>query len=205
MRTLFAIAAALLASSCISVLPKGRAPAARYEIADVKADLAAPAPVSWTLAVDEPDATLAFNTAKIALSRAPSQIEYYAGGEWVDRAPRLFGAALIRSFENTGRIVGVGSRQTLPSSTYVLQTDIRKFVIDHNGGALSANVSVFARLVTKRGKIAASRLFRASEEVSSDTANASAEAIGRAAIRVEDEIVHWTFEESSKAEAAKAQ
>ncbi|MEZ5921155.1 MAG: ABC-type transport auxiliary lipoprotein family protein [Parvularculaceae bacterium] len=205
MRTLFAIAAAVLASSCVSVLPEGRAPAARYEIADVKADVAAQAPVTWTLAVDEPDATLAFNTAKIALSRAPSQIEYYAGGEWVDRAPRLFGAALVRSFENTGRIVGVGSRQTLPSSNYILQTDIRKFVIDHNAGPLSANVSVFARLVTKRGEIAASRLFWASEEVSSDNANASAEALGRAAIRIEGEIVQWTFEAAAKAEAAKTQ
>src|SRR3990167_3831132 len=126
---LAALAAGVLAlSSCISVLPDAPPASARYLVTDVSVTESR-APVAWTLGVEEPDATLAFNTAKIALSREPARIEYYAGGEWVDRAPRLLGAALVRSFENTGVVKGVGSRVTLPISTFALQTDIRRLTI----------------------------------------------------------------------------
>jgi len=198
MRKISIVLGALLLQACVSVLPKAAPPSARYQVTDVSvADLGA-STVSWTLAVEDPEATLAFDTAKIAISREPARIEYYAGGQWVDRAPRLFGAALVRSFENTGVIRGVGNRVTLPVSTYALQTDIRKLTIDQASGR-SAEVAVFARLTNGRSKMYATRLFTATSPVSSDSADAAANALNAGLQSVQREIVAWTIAEADAA------
>ena len=197
-------ASALLLSACVSVLPEAAPPSARYQVTDIAFDGSDRAPVSWSLGVEEPEATLAFNSAKIALSREPARIEYYAGGEWVDRAPRLFGAALVRSFENTGAVKGVGNRVTLPVSTYVLQTDIRALTITHQGGKMSADAIVFARLTNGRSVVHASRLFSASRSLSADTAGAAATALNAGLDQIQREIVEWTFEQAAAAESAKS-
>lgn len=201
MRRIFFCAAALLLSACVSVLPKAAPASARYQVTDVTIVGAERAPALWTLGVEEPDATLAFNTAKIALSREPARIEYYAGGEWVDRAPRLFGAALVRSFENTGAIRGVGSRVTLPVSTFVLQTDIRSLMITHRGKEMSADVAIFARLTNGRSIVYASKLFTASEPVAADNAGAAAAALNARLESIQSELVEWSIAEAEKASA----
>lgn len=198
---LLSFAAALFLSACVSVLPDAPPPSARYQVTDVAVDGADRAPVAWTLGVEEPDATLAYNTAKIALSRAPARIEYYSGGEWVDRAPRLLGAALVRSFENTGAIRGVGSRVTLPVSTYVLQTDVRKLTVAHRDGSRTAEIAIFARLTNGRSAVHASRLFTASEPVGADNAGAAASALNAGLERIQIELVAWTFAEAEQAHA----
>jgi cholesterol transport system auxiliary component len=199
MRPIILASAALALSACVSVLPEAAPASARYQVTDVTPVGADRAAVKWTLGVEEPDATLAFNTAKIALSREPARIEYYAGGEWVDRAPRLFGAALVRSFENTGAIRGVGSRVTLPISTYALQTDVRKLTITHRGGDLSADVEIFARLTNGRSTVIASRLFTASGPVESDNAGAAATALNAGLENIQRELVEWTIAEADRA------
>lgn len=195
--------AGLALGACVSVLPDSPPASARYLVTDVA--VAGPQePAGFTLAVEDPNATLAYNTAKIALSRAPARIEYYAGGEWVDRAPLLFGAALIRSFENTGAIKGVGSRVMLPVSTYVLQTDIRTLAVVASGGEKKAEVAVFARLMSGRSQIHASRLFTASEPVAADTAPAAAAALNAGLAAIQRDLVAWTFEEAARAGADRA-
>ncbi len=199
MKRILLAAVAFLLQACVSVLPEAAPPSARYQVTDVAVDSAAPGPVSWTLAIEEPDATLAFNTAKIAISREPARIEYYANGQWVDRAPRLFGAALLRSFENTGVIRGVGNRVSLPVSTFVLQTDIRKLTIAKADGADIAQVAVFARLTNGRSAIYASRLFSASEPLAQDNGGAAATALNLGLQKVQREIVEWTIAEAETA------
>ncbi len=198
-----ALAAFVTAGACVSVLPEAPPASARYVVSDVTVSAPSPA-AGWTLGVEEPEATLAYNTAKIAVARAPGRIEYFAGGEWVDRAPRLFGVALVRSFENTGAIKGVGSRLTLPVSTYVLQTDIRRLGVAENGSDKRAEVAVFARLTNGRSVIHASRLFTAETALAADTPAAAAAALDAALSAVQREIVPWTMEEAGKAQAPAA-
>jgi cholesterol transport system auxiliary component len=188
---------ALALASCVSVLPDAPPASARYLVADVAMETSA-STASWTLGVEEPDATLAYNTAKIALTRAPGRVEYYAGGEWVDRAPRLFGVALVRSFENTGAIRGVGNRLSLPVSTYVLQTDIRRLGVRMTDAEPVAEVEVFARLTNGRSVIHASKLFRASAPVAADSAAAAASALDASLSAIQREIVAWTLDEAER-------
>lgn len=197
MRPVILAAALLLLQACVSVLPDAAPASARYQITEVST-ASSLAPVQWTLGVEDPDATLAFNTAKIALSREPARIEYYAGGEWVDRAPRLFGAALVRSFENSGAIRGVGSRITLPVSTYVLQTDIRRLAVAHQSGQINADIAIYARITNGRSMIYAARLFTANEPVAADNAGAAATALNRGLSQIQNEIVGWTIAEAEK-------
>lgn len=199
---LASVAAAALCA-CVSVLPEAAPASARYVVSDVTVETPRSYEAAWTLGVEEPDATLAYNTAKIAIARAPGRIEYYAGGEWVDRAPRLFGVALVRSFENTGAVRGVGSRLTLPVSTYVLQTDIRRLGVVQEGGR-RADVAVFARLTNGRSAIHASKLFAAAAPVAADTPAAAAAALDAALSAVQREIVAWTLEEAETAKSPAA-
>ena len=203
MKTGLAALCALALVGCVSVLPKAPPPDARYLVSAIS-DEASATPVTWTLGVEEPDATLAINTTKIALSRAPARVEYYAGGQWVDRAPRLFGVALVHSFENSGAIRGVGNRITLPVSNYVLQTDIRELMVEFGDGKREARVAVFARLTNGRATIYASKLFTAAQGVSQDNAGAAAAALNSGLETVQRDIVAWTFDEANAAEA-KAQ
>lgn len=200
MRNFILAAATILLQACVSVLPEAAPASARYQVTDVAIG-GDHAPVSWSLSIEEPDATLAFNSAKIALSREPARIEYYAGGEWVDRAPRLFGVALVRSFENAGAIKGVGNRVTLPVSTYVLQTDIRKLAVTHQGGAMSADAVIFARLTNGRSVVYASKLFSASKPLSSDNAGAAATALNAGLQDIQRDLIEWAIAEADRAGA----
>jgi cholesterol transport system auxiliary component len=201
MRTLAITAAALALSACVSVLPDAAPASARFQVTDVAYDVAATAQADWTLSIDEPSATRAYDTTKIALSREPAKIEYYAGGEWVDRAPRIFGTALLRSFENTGAIQGVGSRTSLPVSTYVLQTDIRRFGATHSGNDVRADIEIYVRLTDARSRIYGSKIFKSSLPAARDNSEAAAKALNEGATSVQREIVAWTIEQANAAYA----
>ena len=198
MRKFLLALGSILLQACVSVLPEAAPPSARYEVTDVSFANFDHAPVAWTLGIDEPGATLAFDTAKIAISSEPSRIEYFAGGQWVDRAPRLFGVALLRSFENAGVIKGVGNKVTLPASTYVLQTDIRRLTILEEGER-TADVAIFVRLTNGRSKVYASRLFEATEPVGDDTPGAAAKALNSGLGSVQRDIVLWAIEAAGAA------
>lgn len=195
------IALAALLSSCVSVLPEAPPPSARWQIRDVAIE-AAGEPVAWTLGLEDPTATRDYDTTKIAVTRAPGRIEYFSDGEWTDRAPRLIGAALLRSFENSGRIKGVGTRVTLPVSKYILQTDLRRFEADVTKRPSTVEAAIYVRLTNGRSMVYAARLFQATEPAGSGKGPDAASALERAYARLQREIVAWTFEEADKAAAA---
>lgn len=197
MRALFLLASIALAG-CVNVLPQARPAAPRYLIEPVKQAATGEA-VTWSLAVDDPLATRAYDSPKIAAMREPGRLEFLGNGEWADRAPRLLQTAIIRSFENSGRILGVGDRTTLVSPTYILQTDIRNLEADYLSGAPQARIAVFARLVNGRGKVVAAKLFERRADAEGVTPADLARAFDAAAGRVIGEVLAWTFEEGEKA------
>jgi len=205
-RTAAALLSVLVLTACVSVLPEAGDPSARYTLEDIDfngGDFGggSAGPVVWSLAVDDPSSTRAYDTTRIALTREKSRIEYYASGEWVDRAPLLFSTALIRSFENSGRILGVGSRMALPLTDFILQTDIRALRADYAGDQISARVEVFARLTDSRGRILASKLFTATNDVRQDSVVAVAGALETSSSRTLHEIMEWVFSEADRLHA----
>ncbi len=185
---------AFFASGCVSLLPETSPPKPRYHISAVNADQFAGAPVDWSLVVEEPRTTRVYDTTRIAVSTAPGKIQYFAGAEWADRAPRLFQTALVQSLENSGRIIAVGDRNAIPIGDYVLQTDFRAIQLNMSDGR-ATSVSIYARLTDGKGKIYAAKLFDVSAPTPSERADDVIAAFDSAFSRAIAGIVNWVLDE----------
>lgn len=191
---------AFFASGCVSLLPETSPPKPRYHISAVNADALAGARVDWSLVVEDPHTTRVYDTTRIAVSTAPGKIQYFAGAEWADRAPRLFQTALVQSLEDSGRIITVGDRGAVPIADYVLQTDLRAIQLNIRKGR-AASVSIYARLTDGKGKIYAAKLFEMSAPAASDRADEVVAAFDNAFASAIAGIVTWALEEGEASAA----
>jgi cholesterol transport system auxiliary component len=104
--------------------------------------------VNWQLVVAEPVAQRDIDTTRIALTRTPNVIEYFADGSWADTAPNLVQAKLIETFEETNSITAVGRDAAGLKADYVLQSELRDFQAEYAAdGVPKAHVSLTAKLV----------------------------------------------------------
>lgn len=201
MKIFFVALLFFMIGGCVSVLPDAPPASARYFITDINRTSTDRAPVAWTLSIEDPSATRALDTTKIAVSRTSGKIEYYSGGEWSDRAPRLFGSALVRSFENSGQILGVGSRVSLPLSDFILQTDIRDLHTVRSGKDVVVTTTVYARLTDGRSTIYAAQLFSKQSVLADEVSERVAQRIDNNVAEIMSDIIDWTFQEGSAAYA----
>jgi len=194
---------ALFASGCVSLLPETAPPKPRYHIAAPDAASLEGEMIDWSLVVEDPRTTRVYDSVKVAVATAPGKIEYYAGAEWADRAPRLFQTALVQTFEDSGRILSVGDRTAVPVGDLVLQTDIRNLELDVQGEK-AAKVAIYARLSDGKGNIYSARKFSASAPAGSERPDAVIAAFDSAFADVISEIVAWTYDEGARVRAAKS-
>jgi cholesterol transport system auxiliary component len=108
--------------------------------------------VDVQLAVDPPQAPAGIDTTRIALSRSPLSLDYYADAEWTDRVPVLLQTALLASFENSGAVAAIDPAATGLRADFTLETEIRHFeaVYKQNGAPPVVWVAVVARLIATR-------------------------------------------------------
>ncbi len=194
--------AAMLVSGCVSILPEGAPPAARYTMTPVTPTTDGSV-VDWSLIVGDPATTRVYDTTGVAMTRGGARIEYFAGAEWADRAPSLYQFGLIQSLENSGRILGVGDRSAIPVGDIVLQTDIRALQAEYIGSTRVVRASVFARLTDGKGTVYAAHLFDNIEDVSRDDVDTVLAAFDRALQAQFGEIVVWVLENGEIATQAK--
>ena len=199
------IAAAMLASGCVSDILATDPPKPRYMVGAVDPSALAGAPVDWSLIVEAPGASRAYDTTKIAVSPAPGRLEYFGGGEWASRAPVVLQTALIRAFEDSERILAVGKRPDLALGDFVLQTDIRRIDLDVSGGQRIARLEVYARLTNGRSIIHAAEKFDAAAPAASLSGDDAAAAFNAAFNEVIAEIAAWAFEAGNQAQSADSE
>ena len=156
---------AVATSGCVSLLPETAPPKPRYHITAPDTATLEGAPLAWSLVIDDPRTTRIYDSIRIAVTPAAGKIEYFAGAEWADRAPRLFQTALVQTFEDSQRILAVGDRGAVPVGDFVLQTDIRRLHFDVRDSQGQAHIDIYARLGDGKGAIHAARGFRASVPV----------------------------------------
>lgn len=186
--------APIFLSGCVSLLPETAPPKPRYHISAASfSDSSAPA-VDWSLVVEDPRTTRVYDSVKIAVSPSPGKIQYYAKAEWADRAARLFQTALVQSFEDTGRILSVGDRTSVPLADYVLHTDIRSLELDVRGDSETPRIAVYAKLTDGKGSIHAAQLFNGEQTAASADVDAVLSAFDSMIAEVLGEIVQWSFE-----------
>jgi cholesterol transport system auxiliary component len=145
-RRLFILSGGVAIAGC-SVIPQVNNPVPLYTLSSVTEFHRALPKVKWQLVVGTPVASADLDTTRIALTRSPGVIEYFAKGAWADNSPVLLQTKLIESFEASNAIVSVGRDAVGLRPDYVLQSDLRDFQAEMEGGAPVAHLRLAAKLV----------------------------------------------------------
>jgi cholesterol transport system auxiliary component len=129
------------------VIPKVNDPVPLYTLSSVTRFGRSLPKVHWQLVVGTPVASADLDTTRIALTRSPGVIEYFAKGAWADNAPILLQDKLIESFEASGAIVAVGRDAIGLKPDYVLQSELRDFQAEFTGQQPVAHLRLTAKLI----------------------------------------------------------
>jgi cholesterol transport system auxiliary component len=129
------------------VIPKVNEPVPLYTLSAVSQFGQSLPEVDWQLVIGTPVASADLNSTRIALTRAPGVIEYFAKGAWADYAPILLQDKLIESFEASNAIVSVGRDAVGLRPDFVLQSDLRDFQAEYSGEVPTAHLRLAAKLV----------------------------------------------------------
>jgi cholesterol transport system auxiliary component len=148
------------------------------------------------LLVDLPQASAGIDTNRIALSKSPLSLDYFADSEWTDRVSGLIQNRLLASFENSGAITAVDRSSGGLRADFILQTEIRHFeaVYDVPDRPARVWVEIFARLATvRRHMIIAQARFERQIPAAANDVPSVISAFNTAADAVLREIVLWTL------------
>jgi cholesterol transport system auxiliary component len=134
--------------------------------------------------VAEPVATADLESDRILVRTGANTLAVLAGAQWADRLPALLRARLTESFENTRglRVVGASAARD-----YDIETDIRAFELDANSKEVDIDVAV--KLISARGRVVATRIFKSREPVASTEPGAVVSALDKALSGVMLQIV----------------
>lgn len=187
---------ALLSACTGNILPgAGNDPPSLYVLTP-KTTFAKDLPkVDWQLTIPLPIADAALNTARITLRQNPISLEYYARANWVDTAPQMIQTLLVESFENSGKIVGVGRQSVTLRADYSLLTDLREFQAEYLGdGPPRVRVRLNAKLVKMPQRtILATETFEFLEPAASSDLEAVISAFDIALGKTLKRIVEWSL------------
>ena len=187
-RRLLPLAGALLLAACAGSAPH------LYQLTPKSTYPAGLPHGSAQLLIDTPLAPAGLDTRRIALSRSPVSIDYFADSAWTDRVPAIVQTALLESFENSGTITALDRESAGLKADVVLRTEIRHFEAVYGAADSPPEVwvKIEARLVAAPGGvIIAHNPFEARQRAANDVPQivlAFDEALGAVMKR----LVVWT-------------
>jgi phospholipid/cholesterol/gamma-HCH transport system substrate-binding protein len=150
-----------------------KAPTVYYDLTAPRAFPPAAKASSVQLVVPEPTALVAIDAQTILIRPAPVEATAQPG-LWSDSLPKLVQARLIDAFDNAGYLRGVARSAEGFAADHKLLIDIRAFQLTA-GPEPSAEVEFSAKIVTAKGVVTGSRVFRSTASAkSADTAGAAA-------------------------------
>jgi cholesterol transport system auxiliary component len=164
--------------------------------------------VSWSLVVDRPLASDALDSTNIAVRPEPGVLQVYADAQWSDPAPDLVQTALVRGFEDSGKIASIGRRNAGLHGDYVLMLDLRQFesVYADPSRPPSAVIEVEAKLLANAGgRLLATRNFRVEAQAADKQVPQVVEAFRSAMDDLNGQVIDWTLatgQANAKAPAA---
>jgi len=151
--------------------------------------------VDWQLVLVKPSAARVVDSPRINVRPSPSELEVYKGVSWAQPATDMLDDALVRGFEDSGRINGVARATTGIRADYKLALDVRRFEADYRGQATpTALIEVNAKLIhVIDQRVVADRTFRQENPVgSSDVAQVTA-ALEQGLQTLTTNVVGWTL------------
>lgn len=151
--------------------------------------------VAWTLQVQEPNTTLALNTAKIAFIGENGDINYLSTGEWSSRAPEMVMELLVESFKNSGKMLSVGDRRARIRPDFELETNLGAFQIEETAkDAGIVRIALEGRMIERPRRTAlASFAYDAEADVEPLELDAIVAAFYDGLQDVMEQVVEWTL------------
>jgi len=150
--------------------------------------------VTWQLLVDEPDAPDQLSGPRIVYAPGDGSYGVYAGVRWTDRAPELLQSLLVRGFEDSNRIVGVGRTSSSVAGDFVLLSDLRAFEAGIVDGEPRVRVELSARLLrASSNQAVAARVFAQEVPLPGRDVESAIAGFGQALNTLVPEIVAWTL------------
>lgn len=194
-RRLLLAVLALTPASCSGLLPQGAAPPKLYTLTPASDFPADGIRVSWQLLVDVPASPAALDSERIALSRGPTTIDYFADAAWTDRAPLMLQSLLVQSFENSGRIGAIARESLALRADYILLAEVRDFEAEYAGAAAPvAHLQLGVKLIRMPDRaIVAQQRFDATAPAAANQMPAIVEAFNTAFHQAARQIVDWTL------------
>lgn len=206
-----ATAAALLCTAfllgCAVPLPGSGEPAQLYLLTPTRNFPGDLAKVDWQLLVEKTASPTALDTPRIAVSYSPIEMDYFARANWTDRAPEMVQRLIVESFENSGRIVAVGSDSVGLRTDILLKTELRAFQAEYEDGRRNdvtgrpptIRVRISAKLVRMPQRvIAASMTFVKTVPATENSMPGIVRAFDSALGDVLGRIVAWTLAEGGR-------
>ena len=180
-------------SGCLST-PKD-APAIYAPVLATQADPAWPA-VTWQLSIARPTAPRMMDSARIAVSPTPGELQVYKGALWASAPGEMLEDGVLRALEDSGKIPAVARQGSGIGADYRLVMDIRHFEADYAGAATpSALVEVNAKLLhTIDQSVIGTRTIRQAVPADGTEVARVADAFGRALQATSREIAGWVLE-----------
>lgn len=85
------------------------------------------------IVISIPEAAQSLDTTRIALSKSPTTIDYFANAAWPDRVPVLVQGHLVEAFERSGKIIAVGRDNGALRADYQVLLELRNFEARYTG------------------------------------------------------------------------
>lgn len=195
-RALIAGASSLFLAGCADVV--GPPPAPRLYTLHPALPAAQPGgTLSWALSIAEPNAMAGLNRPRIAITRPPAGLDFFADVAWSDRLPVLVQNALVEAFESGGRLAAVSRDGEGARSDIILDSDLRDFSVRYDQGEAAplAVVRLSLRLVeTGSRKVLAYKEFSAEVRSSANSVEAAVSALTEALSRVLSALVPFVLD-----------
>jgi len=151
--------------------------------------------VDWQLVIAKPSAARMVDSPRINVRPTPAELEVYKGATWAQPATDMIEDAVLRGFEDSGRIHGVARPATGIRADYKLALDVRRLEADYRGQSSPVAVlEVNAKLIhVVDQRVVADRTFRRTEDVGGTAVPAVAAAMERSLQQFTQEVVGWTL------------
>ena len=151
--------------------------------------------VGWQLTLAKPTAARLVDSPRINVRPTPGELQVYQGASWAQPATDMIEGTVLRAFEDSGRITGVGRSSDGIRADYRLLLDLRRFESDYAGGATpNATIELNVKLLHTAGQdVVASRTFVQSVPASSTAVADVVDAFNRGLGQVAHDVAGWTL------------
>jgi cholesterol transport system auxiliary component len=178
-------------SGCL-LTSSGPDPVVAYPL-EVTTSVAESEPVAWQLAIEVPVARGPLEDDRITLRSDAEGYGALANARWSHRATELVQDAIVRSFEDAGRVPGIVRSSVGSRSDYLLLTELRVFEVTTDDEWF-ADVVLSAKLVRMKGmRVLAGKVFRARAPAGGGVKEV-VDAFEVATSKVLDELRGWVVE-----------